>query len=83
MKFRIKLHCITFWRAFVSVFAIGIISLYGLSAFAGDIDSNATIQTLRSGAEIDFPPFSIVDDYGNADGFSVELMRAASGRHGV
>jgi two-component system sensor histidine kinase EvgS len=30
-----------------------------------------------SAAEIDYPPFSIVDGEGNADGFAVELLRAA------
>jgi two-component system sensor histidine kinase EvgS len=30
-----------------------------------------------SAAEIDYPPFSIVDKAGRADGFSVELLRAA------
>jgi two-component system sensor histidine kinase EvgS len=30
-----------------------------------------------SAAEIDYPPFSIVDEAGRADGFSVELLRAA------
>ncbi|MFO8113379.1 MAG: transporter substrate-binding domain-containing protein [Desulfosalsimonadaceae bacterium] len=32
---------------------------------------------VQSAAEIDYPPFSIVDEDGNASGFSVELMRAA------
>ncbi|MBU2430280.1 MAG: transporter substrate-binding domain-containing protein, partial [Proteobacteria bacterium] len=32
---------------------------------------------LLSGAELDYPPFSIVDEQGRATGFSVELMRAA------
>jgi len=32
---------------------------------------------IQSAAEIDYPPFSIVDADGHADGFSVELMRAA------
>ena len=32
---------------------------------------------ISSGAEIDYPPFSIVDENGEAGGFSVELMRAA------
>jgi PAS domain S-box-containing protein len=32
---------------------------------------------IRSGAEIDYPPFSIVSETGEAAGFSVELMRAA------
>ncbi|MCF8053191.1 MAG: transporter substrate-binding domain-containing protein, partial [Desulfobacterales bacterium] len=32
---------------------------------------------IRSAAEIDYPPFSIVDEQGKASGFSVELLRAA------
>ncbi|MBN1103099.1 MAG: transporter substrate-binding domain-containing protein, partial [Deltaproteobacteria bacterium] len=32
---------------------------------------------IRSAAEIDYPPFSIVDANGRAEGFSIELMRAA------
>ncbi len=32
---------------------------------------------VMSAAEIDYPPFSIVDEAGRADGFSVELLRAA------
>ncbi|MCF8038289.1 MAG: transporter substrate-binding domain-containing protein [Desulfohalobiaceae bacterium] len=34
-------------------------------------------QSLRSGAEVDYPPFSFVDENGRASGFSVELLRAA------
>lgn len=34
-------------------------------------------EPLRSGCEIDYPPFCIVDEQGRANGFSVELMRAA------
>lgn len=34
-------------------------------------------STLRSAAEIDYAPFSFVDEHGRAAGFSVELMRAA------
>lgn len=34
-------------------------------------------QIIRSGAEIDYPPFSIVDENDKAKGFAVELMRAA------
>lgn len=37
---------------------------------------------IRSAAEIDYPPFSFVDPEGNADGFSVELLRAALGAMG-
>ncbi|MBN1906142.1 MAG: transporter substrate-binding domain-containing protein [Deltaproteobacteria bacterium] len=32
---------------------------------------------MLSAAEIDYPPFSIFDDQGEAGGFSVELIRAA------
>ena len=35
-----------------------------------------------SGCEIDYPPFSIVHEDGRADGFSVELLRAALGKMG-
>ncbi len=42
--------------------------------FAGPVMANAPIT---SAAEVDFPPFSIVTDDGLADGFSVELLRAA------
>ncbi len=34
-------------------------------------------SSVVSAAEIDYPPFSVVDDTGRADGFSVELLRAA------
>ena len=34
-------------------------------------------SSVISAAEIDYPPFSIVDETGRADGFSVELLRAA------
>jgi PAS domain S-box-containing protein len=33
--------------------------------------------TIQSGCEVDYPPFCIVHEDGRADGFSVELMRAA------
>jgi PAS domain S-box-containing protein len=33
---------------------------------------------LQSACEIDYPPFSMVDDNGHPDGFSVELLRAAA-----
>ena len=32
---------------------------------------------IQSASEIEYPPFCIVDTNGRADGFSVELMRAA------
>ncbi len=45
------------------------------AAAAGEPDGGG--QALRSAAELDYPPFSLVDDAGAAGGFSVELMRAA------
>lgn len=37
---------------------------------------------LTAGAEIDYPPFCLVDAAGRPDGFSVELLRAAAGAMG-
>ena len=45
-----------------------------------DIKSPAT---LIAGCEYSYPPFCIVDDNGNADGFSVELLKAASQKAGL
>ena len=39
--------------------------------------SRAEDRPLASAAEVDYPPFSFVDDDGRAAGFAVELMRAA------
>jgi PAS domain S-box-containing protein len=39
--------------------------------------ASADPPPIQSAAEIDYPPFSIVDSNGQADGFSVELLRAA------
>ncbi|WP_459937294.1 transporter substrate-binding domain-containing protein [Desulfonatronum parangueonense] len=41
------------------------------SAFTEDL------PPVRSAAEVDYPPFSIVDEAGRVGGFSVELLRAA------
>jgi two-component system sensor histidine kinase EvgS len=40
-------------------------------------EAKAAAPPIRSAVETDYPPFSIVDENGVADGFSVELMRAA------
>ncbi|MBD3425155.1 MAG: transporter substrate-binding domain-containing protein, partial [Candidatus Latescibacteria bacterium] len=37
---------------------------------------------VRSGCEVDYPPFCIVHEDGQADGFAVELMRAALAKMG-
>ena len=36
-------------------------------------------ETIKSASEYDYPPFSIVNEKGEADGFSVELLRASLG----
>ncbi len=43
---------------------------------AGDASPTPRLP-IRSASEIDYPPFCVVDAEGRADGFSVELMRAA------
>jgi PAS domain S-box-containing protein len=40
-------------------------------------DAMASKASVRAGAESSYPPFSVVSEKGNAEGFSVELMRAA------
>ena len=44
---------------------------------ATDTRAAAPETVVRSAAEVDYPPFSIVDESGRAYGFSVELLRAA------
>lgn len=67
-------YCIL-WIA-AALIGVGFISPYSNPVFAGEADTAAR-QTIRSGAEVDYPPFSFVDEHGKANGFSVELMRAA------
>jgi two-component system sensor histidine kinase EvgS len=63
---------IRLWRSF---FCCVLLLGYGvLSAHAQDPSARTLI---RSAAEINYPPFSIVDANNQADGFSVELLRAA------
>ena len=52
--------------------------LFPLQSFSDEM----TALTVSSGCEIDYPPFCIVHEDGRADGFSVELMRAALGKMG-
>lgn len=72
--FKITFNCIL-WAAVV-LLGIGATLTYTFPAFAGEADTGSR-QPIRSGAEIDYPPFSFVDKQGEANGFSVELMRAA------
>jgi len=56
-------------------FCLLAISTSGSSAVGED--AGALRPAIRSGSEIDYPPFCIVKADGRADGFSVELMQAA------
>lgn len=47
-----------------------------LAAAAGPVPIQAA-ETISSACEPDYPPFSVVDEAGRPDGFSVELLRAA------
>jgi two-component system sensor histidine kinase EvgS len=58
------------------LFGAGFFSPYAGPVLADEANTAAR-ETIRSGAEVDYPPFSFVDEHGKADGFSVELMRAA------
>ncbi|NLF38352.1 transporter substrate-binding domain-containing protein, partial [bacterium] len=52
-----------------------------IAALAMPVRALASVQ-ITSACEIDYPPFCIVDAAGRADGFSIELMRAALGAMG-
>ena len=47
------------------------------AGWAEDAEPSA-LPSLRSGCEIDYPPFCLVREDGSADGFAVELMQAAA-----
>ncbi len=46
------------------------------------ISPDANVITIKSASEYDYPPFSVVDGNGQADGFSIELLKAALGAVG-
>ena len=54
--------------------ALGLLLFFRLSL------ALAAGSSLTSGCEVDYPPFCIVDEEGQAGGFSVELLRAAMAR---
>ncbi len=65
-----------FSRLLAVLLGIVLLVAYGASAIA---DENTIIPKppIRSGSELVYPPFCIVDEDGRANGFSVELLRAA------
>ena len=64
-------------RRYSTVF-FGLVAVCTILAFGAAAKVAETAATpILSAAEIDYPPFCIVDAQGRADGFAVELMRAA------
>lgn len=51
--------------------------LFGLVMALVSLQTNATaaVSPIQSASEYDYPPFSIVTKDGQADGFSVEMLR--------
>ena len=65
-------------RSLEAILCVGLMAwmLCAASAYAAEQVQNHR-PPIVSAAEIDYPPFSIVDAEGRPGGFSVELMRAA------
>ncbi len=59
------------------LFCVTLILLFATSGYAV-----AQQAVIKSASELDYPPFSVTQKNGSADGFSVELMRAALQRMG-
>lgn len=72
LKFK---KCNVFPAAFL-ILAVILSSPSPISAKEKNISPHDSI--IVSAAEIDYPPFSFIDENGRADGFSVELMRRIS-----
>ncbi len=45
--------------------------------------ASADPKVIRVGSEVDFPPYALVNEEGNPDGFSVDLIKAVAGEVGV
>lgn len=73
---RLSLATHRFGRFLAVLWGLVIIAVCVASAGAQD-PPTTPLPLIRSGAEIGFPPFSLVDSNGRANGFSVELLRAA------
>ncbi|RJP93632.1 MAG: response regulator [Desulfobacteraceae bacterium] len=66
------------FSAFAAIlFILAALLLFGASTGAGETTIATGGPAILSASEIDYPPFCIVDSDGRANGFSVELMRAA------
>ncbi len=54
-----------------------------LPGFAAAAEAEPQIRVLRSASELDYPPFALVREGGEADGFSVDLLRAVAREVGL
>lgn len=55
--------------------ALALILIINLGALP--VQAQGKVQTLRAASEYDYPPFALVRSDGTADGFSVDLLKAA------
>ena len=74
-----RLHEFKFLFFFCFIFSFLVVAavLFCGTAALADEEPVSPWPLIRAGAETDYPPFCMVDDSGQASGFSVELMRAA------
>jgi len=68
-------HVFRPWPCVVALLAFTLLAFILHAPRAAEASESSS--PVVSAAEIDYPPFSIVDETGRADGFSVELLRAA------
>ncbi|MFA6598267.1 MAG: transporter substrate-binding domain-containing protein [Ignavibacteriaceae bacterium] len=70
---------ITFKKKYIfSILLIGILVNSHIQASNPEATSKAQIKKIVIASEPDYPPYCIVDKNGNADGFSVDLFKAAA-----
>lgn len=59
------------------LFLLAFLLTPGAGALAADPAPTDRVQVIRAGSEYDYPPYCVLNAEGEADGFSVELLRAA------
>ncbi len=69
-------------RVLMAMFFSLVISLAPGASVGADDGATTVKPPILSASEIHYPPFSLVDAAGRADGFSVEMLRAAAGAMG-
>ena len=65
--------------AYSRLIIVGFVVLCSIVLFTPSItQAHDEEQTILVGSELDYPPFASVDEDGNADGFSVDLIKAVA-----